>query len=79
MAVSRWQKGDLLVGKTKRGKDTKIREIAGNSGIPVAAYTKSASPHEVKLVEHTIDSGFIWYAPEHLIDDKAYDSNGLDL
>jgi transposase len=52
--------------------------IADASGIPVAAHIESASPHEVKLVEETIDSGFTQYAPNKLIGDKAYDSDNLD-
>jgi transposase len=52
--------------------------IADASGIPVAAHIESASPHEVKLVEATIDSGFTEYAPDKIIGDKAYDSDGLD-
>jgi len=52
--------------------------IADASGFPVAAHIESASPHEVKLVEATIDSGFTEYAPDKLIGDKAYDSDGLD-
>ena len=52
--------------------------IADASGIPVAAHVESASPHEVKLVDETIDSGFTEYAPDKLIGDKAYDSDGLD-
>ena len=39
---------------------------------------ESASPHEVKLVEATIDSGFTQYAPDKLVGDKAYDSDRLD-
>ena len=52
--------------------------IADASGFPVAAHIESASPHEVKLVEATIDSGFTEYAPAKIIGDKAYDSDGLD-
>ena len=52
--------------------------IADAAGFPVAAYVESASPHEVKLVEATIDSGFTQYAPDRIIGDKAYDSDGLD-
>jgi len=52
--------------------------IADASGIPVAAHIESASPHEVKLVDVTIDSGFTKYAPDKLFGDKAYDSDGLD-
>ena len=52
--------------------------IADAAGLPVAAHIESASPHEVKLVEATLDSGFTQYAPDRLIGDKAYDSDGLD-
>ena len=52
--------------------------IADAAGFPVAAHVESASPHEVKLVETTIDSGFTQHAPDKLIGDKAYDSDGLD-
>ena len=52
--------------------------IADAAGFPVAAHVESASPHEVKLVEATIDSGFTQYAPDRIIGDKAYDSDGLD-
>jgi transposase len=52
--------------------------IADTSGLPVAAHVESASPHEVKLVEATIDSSFTQYAPDKLIGDKAYDSDKLD-
>ena len=52
--------------------------IADTAGIPVAAHIESASPHEVKLVEATIDSSFTKYAPDRIIGDKAYDSDGLD-
>ena len=52
--------------------------IADAAGFPVAAHVESASPHEVKLVEATIDSGFTQYAPDRIIGDKAHDSNGLD-
>ena len=52
--------------------------IADTSGIPVAAHVESASPHEVKLVEATIDNGFTQNAPDKLVGDKAYDSDKLD-
>ena len=44
------KKRGLAVGKTKRGKGTKILAIADACGLPVAAHVESASPHEVKLV-----------------------------
>ena len=52
--------------------------IADASGLPVAAHVESASPHEVKLVEATIERSFIVETPDRLIGDKAYDSDGLD-
>ena len=52
--------------------------IADASGLPVAAHIESASPHEVKLVEPTIDSRFVSKTPRRLIGDKAYDSDQLD-
>jgi hypothetical protein len=52
--------------------------IADRSGLPVAIGIASASPHEVTLVEETIDHGFLEAAPERLIGDRAYDSDGLD-
>ena len=51
--------------------------IADAAGFPVAAHVESASPHEVTWVEATIDSRFTQYAPDGLIGDKAYDSDGL--
>jgi transposase len=52
--------------------------IADVSGLPVAAHIESASPHEVKLVEATVDSSFTPDAPDKIIGDKAYDSDKLD-
>jgi len=52
--------------------------IADASGLPVAAHIESASPHEVKLVEKTIDKCFLDKTPDLLIGDKAYDSDPLD-
>jgi transposase len=52
--------------------------IADRFGLPVAAGIASASPHEVTLVEETIDNGFLENAPDRLIGDRAYDSDGLD-
>ncbi len=52
--------------------------IADASGFPVAAHIESASPHEVKLVDQTIDNRFLNKTPHRLIGDKAYDSDALD-
>ncbi len=52
--------------------------IADAGGLPVAVYVASASPHEVTLVEQTLEASFINEIPARLIGDKAYDSDGLD-
>jgi transposase len=66
------------VGKTKRGKGTKIMAVADRSGLPIAISVGSASPHEVTLVETTLAARFTEQPPERLIGDKAYDSDPLD-
>ena len=73
------QKRGLCVGKTKRGKGSKIMAIADGNGLPLAACVASASPHEVTLVEKTLDEIFSPKEPERLIGDKAYDSDPLAL
>jgi hypothetical protein len=50
--------GGLGVGKTKRGKGTKIMAVADRTGLPVAIHVASASPHEVTLVEATLAQRF---------------------
>jgi transposase len=52
--------------------------IADRHGLPIAAGIASASPHETKLVEDTIDNGFLEHAPDRLVGDRAYDSDPLD-
>lgn len=72
------QKRGRCVGKTKRGKGTKIMAIADGNGLPLAVCTDSASPAEVKLVNQTLEQRFIADVPERLVGDKAYDSDPLD-
>ncbi len=48
------------------------------SGLPIAIDTTSARPHEIKLVEQTLDACFLEHVPEKVIGDKAYDSDKLD-
>jgi transposase len=74
----RSKKGGWCVGKTKRGKGTKVMAVADRSGLPVSIYEESATPHEVTLVEQTIEARFTQDKPVRLIGDKAYDSDGLD-
>jgi transposase len=66
------------VGKTKRGKGTKLMALADASGLPLSVCAASASPHEVTLVEETLRAGFVGESPKRLIGDRAYDSDPLD-
>jgi transposase len=53
--------------------------IADGAGLPVSVWIASASPHEVTLVEETLDQMLVEKSPEKLIGDKAYDSDELDV
>ena len=71
------KRGDA-VGKTKRGKGTKLMVVADGQGIPVGISLHSASPAEVTLVEETLDTVQVNDAQMmRLIADKAYDSAPL--
>ena len=63
------------MGKTKRGKGTKLMALADSSGLPLSVCAASASPHEVTLVEATLRASFAGEEPERLIGDRAYDSD----
>ena len=52
--------------------------MADCSGLPLAACTASASPHEVTLVAPTLDSRFVDDFPRRLIGDRGYDADPLD-
>src|ERR1700682_6277257 len=72
------QKRGRLVGKTKRGKGTKIMGLADRHGLPLALRTESATPAEGTLVTATLDARIVADVPRQLIGDKAYDSDRLD-
>ncbi len=72
------EKGGFGIGKTKRGKGTKLMAVADGSGIPIAIHATSASPHEVTLVLDTLKERFLRHRPRRLIGDRAYDSDPLD-
>jgi IS4 transposase len=65
------KKRDDGVGKTKRGKGTKIMGLTD-------ACATSASPHEITLVDDTLDACFLKNVPEKIIGDLAFDSDPLD-
>ena len=72
------KKGGQKVGKTKRGKGTKIMAVADRNGLPVSICTESATPHEVTLAMSALLRMAIPDAPQNLIGDNAYDSDRLD-
>lgn len=83
-SLYRWQlcsgqKGGCGVGKTKRGKGTKLMVLADGKGIPMGVTLHSASPAEVTLAEETLDAGrtITRRSPKRLIADRAYDSDPL--
>jgi transposase len=52
--------------------------ITDSHGLPVAVHIESASRHEAKLVEGTLDHSFVRRNPRRLVGDKAYDDDSLD-
>ena len=52
--------------------------ISDGHGLPLAVHVASASPHETKLVEPTLERRFLAEAAPRLIGDRAYDSDQLD-
>ncbi|MDR4468305.1 MAG: IS5 family transposase [Nitrospira sp.] len=70
--------GGEAVGLTKRGKGVKILAIVDRHGLPLSVSTHAANHHEVTLVQLSFDFYMLEAKPEHLIGDRAYDSDGLD-
>ena len=52
--------------------------IAERHGLPVAVGIGSASPHETRFVEATVEQRFTTAKPQCMIGDRAYDSDPLD-
>ena len=65
------------VGKTKRGKGTKIMVLIDGCGLPLGIDTASASPHEVTLIEPLLDKRVLRRKIQRLIYDAAADSDPL--
>jgi transposase len=70
------KRGDQ-VGKTKRGKGTKIMVLTDGNGLPIATATASASPHEVTLIEPLLERKLLRRRILRLIYDQAADSDPL--
>jgi transposase len=51
--------------------------IVDRRSLPLAVHVACASPHEVRLVDATLEDRFIAPYPRRLIADRAYDSDRL--
>ena len=79
------QKRGSDIGKTKRGKGSKLMVVVDGKGVPLGISVTSASPAEVKLVAQTLKTiavprpgrGRPRQNPPCLIADRAYDSDPL--
>lgn len=65
------------MGKTKRGKGTKIMKLVDGHGTPLAIDIASASPAEVTLIERLLAKRILRRRPQRLIYDRAGDSDPL--
>jgi transposase len=66
------------VGKTKRGKGSKLLVLADGAGTPLGVLLEAASPAEVTLLQQTVQQvpwDLLDAKPERLVMDRAYDSN----
>src|SRR5918994_3272734 len=80
------QKGGPKVGKTKRGKGTKLRVLVDGAGTPLGLHVAAASPAEVTLLEATLATVHVPRAhragrprrrPDRLIAERGYDRPAL--
>lgn len=80
------QKGGPKVGKTKRGKGTKLMVLVDGAGTPLGLHVAAASPAEVTLLDATLATVHVPRAhragrprqrPDRLIADRGYDSNAV--
>jgi transposase len=66
------------IGPTRRGQGVKILAIVDRHGLPLSVSTHAAKHHEVTLVQLSFNFYMLEAKPEHLIGDRAYDSDRLD-
>jgi len=65
------------VGKTKRGKGSKIMVMVDGKGIPISAFVTSAQVAEVNTIETLVDVRQCGDEIRRLIDDRAADADWL--
>lgn len=72
------KKGGLKVGKSIKGKGSRLMLLLSKNQKPISLQVESASPHEVTFVHSLIQNRLIGPIPKCIIGDKAYDSDPLD-
>ena len=70
--------GGEEIGNTKIGKGSKIMAIVDRNSVPIAAIATSAQPHEITLVDKTLQDTPCKDLIKWLVGDKAYDSDDHD-
>ena len=65
------------MGKTKRGKGTKLMVVVDGQGVPIGSYCCTASANEAQLVEETLNHVVTGREPDTLVYDRAADSDPL--
>lgn len=75
---SKARQGGDGIGVTRIGKGVKIMLLVDAKGLPVAAYSTEAGPHESRLVQGLFDFMVTHEVPARIVGDKAYDSETLD-
>jgi len=66
------KRGDCI-GKTKRGKGSKLVVVGSSKSVPLAQTIDSASPSATKLIEPTLDK--LKGKPRRVVMDKEFDSD----
>ena len=65
------------MGPTRRGKGTKWLVVVDGQGLPLGKLLASASPHDSRLLETTLDATYRSERIQRLIYDRAADSDLL--
>jgi transposase len=65
------------VGKTKKGKGTKVMLLTEAGGVPISAFTTTAQDAEVNTIETLVDTRVTKKRLPYLLYDKAADADWL--
>lgn len=72
------KKGAFPSARQNVAREPESWRSADAAGFPLAVHVESASSHEVKRVEKTLDQRFVPNRPDRIIGNKACDNDGLD-